>query len=148
MLFNSFEFLIFFPIVTALYFLLPHRFRWFMLLIASCIFYMAFIPWYILILGLLIVIDYYSGIYLERTRGPRRRIYSILSIISTCSVLFLFKYFNFFNENISLLASFLHWNYPIGILKIALPIGLSFHTFQSLSYVIEVYRGRQKAEHH
>ena len=63
-------------------------------------------------------------------------------------VLFAFKYFNFFNSNFSALAGFLHLSYPIGIINIILPIGLSFHTFQSLSYVIEVYRGKQKAEHH
>jgi len=69
-----------------------------------------------------------------------------MSIISTCLVLFIFKYFNFFNDNFRSIASFLHLNYPIGIINIILPIGLSFHTFQSLSYVIEVYRGNQKAE--
>lgn len=119
-----------------------------MLLVASCIFYMAFIPVYILILALTIVIDYGAGILIERSEGVRRKQYLIVSIISTCLVLFIFKYFNFFNANFAAIANFLHWNYPIEALRIILPIGLSFHTFQSLSYVIEVYRGHQKAEYH
>lgn len=148
MLFNSVDFLIFFPVVTALYFLLPHRFRWLLLLVASCLFYMAFVPIYILILGLTIVIDYAAGILIEESAGGRRKTWLVVSVISTCMVLFVFKYFNFFNANFNALAAFLHWNYSIDTLKLILPIGLSFHTFQSLSYVVEVYRGRQKAERH
>lgn len=148
MLFNSIEFLIFFLVVTTLYYLLPHRLRWLMLLVASCIFYMFFIPVYILILAVTIIIDYFAGIWIERSEGVQRKFYLIASIISTCLVLFIFKYFNFFNANFEKLAHLLHWNYPIGALNLILPIGLSFHTFQSLSYVIEVYRRKQKAELH
>ncbi|TSC82302.1 MAG: putative membrane protein involved in D-alanine export [Parcubacteria group bacterium Gr01-1014_20] len=148
MTFNSLEFVIFFPVVTVLYFLLPHRLRWLLLLVASVVFYIAFIPAYIFILAALIVIDYWAGILIERSSDKKqRRLFLILSVISTCLVLFIFKYFNFFNFNLGTLASFLHWNYPIGALSILLPLGLSFHTFQSLAYVIEVYRGRQKAEY-
>ncbi|MCX7748016.1 MAG: MBOAT family protein [Clostridia bacterium] len=146
MLFNSFEFMIFFPVVTLLYFLLPHRFRWILLLSASCIFYMYFIPIYILVLFATILVDYFAGIYIENTLGRRRKVYLIASIISTCFILFIFKYFLFFNNNIAALAKFIGWNYPLEALSLVLPIGLSFHTFQSLSYVIEVYFGRQKAE--
>lgn len=148
MLFNSFSFLIFFPAVTLLYFLTPHRCRWFLLLVASCVFYMAFIPIYILVLAVTIAIDYAAGILIEKREGKRRTFFLVMSILSTCSVLFLFKYFNFFNANLAWLARFLHWNYPIENLNLILPIGLSFHTFQSLSYVIEVYRGNYKAERH
>ena len=148
MLFNSWQFLIFFPTVTALYFIFPHRHRWWLLLLASCIFYMAFIPIYILILAVTILIDYTAGLWLAAPGlSPRRRkaILSV-SIVSTCLVLFVFKYYNFFNANLAGVARFLHWNYPIAALQLVLPIGLSFHTFQSLSYVIEVYRGNQKVE--
>lgn len=148
MLFNSIDFLIFFPTITTLYFLCPHKFRYILLLTASIFFYMAFIPSYILILFTTIIIDYFAGIYIEKNSGPKRKMYLIVSIISTCLVLFIFKYFNFFIGNFDAIASFLHWNYSIDFLNIILPIGLSFHTFQSLSYVIEVYGGRQKAEHH
>ncbi len=148
MLFNSLDFLIYFPLVTLLYFLLPHRFRWGMLLVASCLFYMAFIPVYILVLFTTILIDYFAGIWIEKTAGKTRKIWLITSILSTCLVLFIFKYFNFFNANMAGLARWLHWNYSLEGLSLILPIGLSFHTFQSLSYVIEVYYGRQKAERH
>ena len=73
MLFNSFSFLIFFPTVTVLYFLIPHRYRWFFLLVASCIFYMAFIPIYILVLALTIAIDYTAALLIERAEGKKRK---------------------------------------------------------------------------
>ncbi len=148
MLFNSVEFLIFFPVVTLLYFVLPHRFRWFLLLMASCTFYMAFIPVYILILGFTIVVDYVAGIFIENAQGRTRKQFLILSLISNIGVLFIFKYYNFFNANFAFLARVLYWNYPIQNLAVILPIGLSFHTFQAMAYTIEVYRGRQKAERH
>ncbi|GDX50963.1 alginate O-acetyltransferase [Bacteroidota bacterium] len=107
---------------------------------------MAFIPVYILILAVTIIIDYTAAIYIERATGRWRKQLLIISIISTCFVLFVFKYFNFFNYNFSVIASLLHLNYPIAMVNIILPIGLSFHTFQSLSYVIEVYKGNQKVE--
>lgn len=148
MLFNSLEFLIFFPVVTALYFLLPHRFRWLHLLIASCVFYMFFIPYYILILFVTILIDYFAGIWIARTEGRRRKVYLWVSIVSTCLVLFVFKYYNFFIDNYNDVMKLMGWNYSMSTLEFILPIGLSFHTFQSLSYVVEVYRGNQKPEHH
>jgi len=148
MLFNSFQFLVFFPIVTILYFLLPHRFRWGLLLAASCYFYMAFIPQYILILFVTITVDYFAGIGLESTEGNKKKWVLLASILANVGMLGLFKYFNFASENIAVLANFIGWNYPIESLEIILPIGLSFHTFQSLSYTIEVYRGNQKAERH
>lgn len=150
MLFNSFSFFLFFPTVTVLYFVLPHRFRWQLLLAASCLFYMAFIPWYITILALTIVIDYSAGLWIARpgiSQNARRNVL-IVSIVSTCMVLFLFKYFNFITGNLEALARLVGWNYSLDTLNIILPIGLSFHTFQSLSYVIEVYRGNQAPERH
>ena len=149
MLFNSFSFGTFFVVVTLLFFTLPHALRWLLLLLASCYFYMCFVPIYILILAVAIIIDYAAAIYIEGTSDPRRKkCFLTLSIVSLCAILFVFKYFNFFNDNFAALAAALHWNYSIDALRLVLPIGLSFHTFQSLSYVIEVYRGRQKAERH
>lgn len=148
MLFNSIEFLIFFPVVTLLYFLLPHKIRWFLLLVSSCLFYMAFVPKYILILGFTIVIDYCAGIMIDKMKGNNKRIFLIISILANVGILFVFKYFNFFNENVTRVANLLNWNYPISSLSIILPIGLSFHTFQSMSYIIEVYRGKHQPEKH
>jgi D-alanyl-lipoteichoic acid acyltransferase DltB (MBOAT superfamily) len=101
-----------------------------------------------LILLTTIVVDYYAAIYIEKHSGPARQRALIFSIVITCLILFVFKYFDFFNINFKHLAHLLNWNYPIQSLKLLLPIGLSFHTFQSLSYVIEVYRRKQKAEKH
>jgi len=148
MLFNSLEYLVFFPLVVGLYFLLPQRARWAWLLGASCVFYMFFIPAYISILAVTIVIDYVCGIQIENAQGKARKRWLVLSIISTCAVLFVFKYFNFFTGSFAAMGKFFGLTYPQPILEIILPIGLSFHTFQSLSYVIEVYRGNQKSERH
>jgi alginate O-acetyltransferase complex protein AlgI len=145
-LFNSLQFAFFFPIVTLLYFALPHRWRATMLLGASCVFYMAFVPAYIGILAVTILIDFVAGIRIEAAAGARRRRWLILSIASTCAVLFVFKYFDFFNDTIALAARAMGMAYAVPALQLLLPVGLSFHTFQSLSYVIEVYERRQTAE--
>ncbi|MBA3829816.1 MAG: MBOAT family protein [Taibaiella sp.] len=148
MLFNSIEFAFFFILVTVIYYLLPHAWRWLLLLAASCYFYMAFVPVYILILAFTIVIDYIAGICLEKIHGKRKKIFLAASIIANIGVLAIFKYYNFINLNLSwLLGHFDHKN-PLPYLSILLPIGLSFHTFQAMSYTIEVYRGNQKAERH
>ncbi|MEO8764818.1 MAG: MBOAT family O-acyltransferase [Ginsengibacter sp.] len=143
MLFNSSEFLLFFPIVTILYFLTPYKFRWLLLLLASCIFYMFFIPVYILILFFTIIIDYIAGIMIEGAQRNKKQ-FLVMSIIANVGVLAAFKYFNFLAININSLAD----KNIIPLLAIILPLGLSFHTFQAMSYTIEVYRGRQKAERH
>src|ERR1700722_2737282 len=149
MLFNSVPFLIFFPVVTVLFFLLPYRFRWFLLLAASCFFYMFFKPEYILILAFTIVIDYFAGIFLENEPDKKKRKkYLIASIIANVGVLAVFKYYNFLNDNVTGLALLFNLKNPIPRLNWLLPIGLSFHTFQAMSYTIEVYRGNQKAERH
>ncbi|HET6557565.1 MAG TPA: MBOAT family O-acyltransferase [Prolixibacteraceae bacterium] len=148
MVFNSFHFLFFFVIVTVLYFTLPHKYRWLLLLSGSCYFYMAFIPVYILILGFTIIIDYFAGIYLEKSSPENKKLLLIGSILANVGVLAVFKYYNFINFNISSLLSQAGYNNPMPYLAILLPIGLSFHTFQAMSYTIEVYRGKQKAERH
>jgi D-alanyl-lipoteichoic acid acyltransferase DltB (MBOAT superfamily) len=107
---------------------------------------MGFIPKYILILAFTITIDYFAGILIEKLSGRRKKYFLILSILSNIGILFVFKYFNFFNINLAAFAELINWNYSIKSLSLILPIGLSFHTFQSLSYIIEVYYGRQKAE--
>lgn len=148
MLFNSVYYLLFFPCVVFLYFLLPGKYRWVLLLLASCYFYAAFIPKYIIILFFLILVDYVSGILIDGSSDKKKKIYLLISLFFNIGTLFIFKYFNFFNSNISNIATLLHWNYPVRFLELALPIGLSFHTFQSLSYVIEVYKRKIKAERH
>lgn len=143
MIFNSIEFALFFPIVTLVYFLLQHKHRWWWLLATSCYFYMFFKPEYILILAFTIVIDYFAGILIEQAEGKKRKWYLIMSLVANIGVLAVFKYYNFFKLALGE-AGIVSWP----LLDILLPIGLSFHTFQAMSYTIEVYRGKQKAERH
>ena len=150
MLFNSFNYLVFLVSVWLIFwFLLKDRtkLQQLFLFLVSCYFYMFFIPKYIIILGLTIAVDYWAGIEIERQENPRKRKFVLyLSVIVTCAILFVFKYYNFFSENVLALSHLFGGEWSIGVLKWALPIGLSFHTFQSLSYVFEVYYKRQVAE--
>src|ERR1700693_2166393 len=98
MLFNSAQFLVFFTIVTTLYFLVPHRVRWALLLAARCYFYMVFKPVYILILAFTIAVDYVAGIAIENASQPRRKLYLLASIFANVGVLMVFKYYNFVNQ--------------------------------------------------
>lgn len=149
MLFNSLEFAIFFPIVTILFFLLPHRFRWMLLLAASCFFYMFFKPVYILILVFTIVIDYFAGIWIAGAKNERAKKFLLASsIVANVGVLAVFKYYNFIAVNINGLTAAWHVGKELPLLSILLPIGLSFHTFQAMSYTIEVFRGNQAPEKH
>lgn len=117
-------------------------FRIWLLLAASCFFYMFFVPAYIFILFAVILIDYFSGIAIAKQLDRnRKRVFLGISILSNLSILFFFKYFNFFIDNLDLIT-----RHSWSKLNIILPIGLSFHTFQSLSYVLEVYRGKYLPE--
>jgi len=147
MLFNSLEFFIFFPLATGLYFLFPHKRRWIMLLAASCVFYAFFSIKYLFLLVFLALISYFCAIFINKYES-KKRIFFIACIFVNCAALFLFKYFNFFNENIGHIAKFIHWNYSYQALRIIFPIGMSFYVFQILGYVIDVYTGSQKAEKH
>jgi alginate O-acetyltransferase complex protein AlgI len=150
MLFNSIDFIYFFLFVTIGFYALPHGFRWFLLLLASCYFYMAFVPYYILILFLTIFIDYFAGIAIfKQKKQSFKKILLIISIISNIGILAFFKYYNFFLENVNEFFNLFGetWKEP-PFLNIILPLGLSFHTFQALSYTIEVYRGNQSPEKH
>lgn len=150
MIFNSLEFLIFYPLVLLLFFATPFRFKWLLLLLASCYFYAAFIPVYILILFFTILVDYFAGILIDQSKGRARKIYLVLSVLANVGVLVVFKYYDFFIDNINYVRSLLSLSEAgeLSYLGIILPLGLSFHTFQAMSYTIEVYKGRQSAEKH
>jgi alginate O-acetyltransferase complex protein AlgI len=147
MLFNSWEFALFFPIVTGGYFLLPYRLRWAWLLATSCYFYAFFVPAFLAILGFSIAIDYVAGIVIEDAAKRWRRPALIASLLANIGLLAFFKYGAFAWGNISTLAWWFGASLP-PFPRILLPIGLSFHTFQAMAYTVEVYRGRQKAERH
>jgi alginate O-acetyltransferase complex protein AlgI len=153
MVFDSLQFLLFFVVVTLLYFSLRWTGRWWLLLVASCYFYMVFKPMYILVLFGTIVIDYFAGIWIAQAQGSQRKWLLALSIVTNVGILAFFKYFDFFARNINFIA----WKINLGISMpllnqiypdLILPIGLSFHTFQAMSYTIEVYRGNQPVERH
>jgi D-alanyl-lipoteichoic acid acyltransferase DltB (MBOAT superfamily) len=146
MVFNSLHFAAFFVVVTALYWALAQRWRLAMLLVASCYFYMAFRPVYILILAFTIAVDWVAGLKIEGSTGAARRRWLVASIIANTGVLAVFKYWNFLDDQLTALLGLGGIANPVPHLAILLPIGLSFHTFQSLAYTVEVYRGNQVAE--
>ena len=148
MLFNSLQFLVFFAFVISLYYALPHRSRWFLLLLSSSYFYMVFVPEYVLILFGVILIDYLAAFLIDKNKGFLRKFFLGLSLTTNLGILCYFKYYNFFLENISILLNSFHASNPLPYINVILPIGLSFHTFQAMSYTIEVYRGNQKPEKH
>jgi D-alanyl-lipoteichoic acid acyltransferase DltB (MBOAT superfamily) len=147
-LFNSSAFTVFFPLVTAAYFFTPGRLRWAVLLAASSIFYMAFVPAYVLILYGMIGADYMAGILIEQSAGRRRQLLLAASLFSNIGLLAVFKYYGFAAQTVEQLAATIGVEASLPIVAWVLPIGLSFHTFQAMAYTIEVYRGRCPAERH
>lgn len=146
MVFNSLHFLVFFLLVVPVFFAMPPRFRWAWLLAASCYFYMAFVPAYILILFLTIGVDYVVGLQMQSAPPGRKKQLLWFSIGANVAILVLFKYLGFFTsifQDVGLLPVQLPW-----AVQWLLPIGLSFHTLQAMSYTIEVYHGRQEPERH
>ena len=149
MLFNSWQFVVFFPVVVCLYFSLPHRFRWALLLAASYFFYMCWKPAYLVLILISTLVDYCSALAMAKTSSQfKRKGFLVLSLCANLGLLFSFKYFNFFNESLRQLMQHFPISYDVPRLNVLLPVGISFYTFQTLSYTIEVYRGRQKPERH
>lgn len=146
--FNTIQYLVFLPVVLLLYYVTIPSYRWVVLFIASCIFYMYFIPKYILCLFFLIIIDYVLALKIDAAERPqRKKLFLILSIVSNFGLLFYFKYLGFFTETLNTVLLDLFGKH-IQVSNEILPIGLSFHTFQSVSYVVDVYKGKQKPEKH
>lgn len=130
-----------------LYFLLPHKYRWVMLLGASYYFYMSWKPEYVFLILISTIITYLSGIYIGKTNKQKNKKWILaLSLLSNLGILFVFKYFNFFNESLAQLFMNFNINWGIPNFKLLLPVGISFYTFQALSYSIDVYRGKIKPE--
>lgn len=150
MLFNSLEFLFFFPIVVGVFFALPHRFRWALLLLASYYFYMCWKPEYVLLILASTLIDYFAARGMEKA-GDRRKLKQALlglSLATNLGLLFGFKYFNFFNDSVRAVCDRFNIFYDVAAFDVLLPVGISFYTFQTLSYSIDVYRGKKTAERH
>ena len=143
MVFNSLAYAVFLPTVFVLYWLIPHKVRWPFLLAASYWFYMSWKAEYALLIAAATLVSYACALLLERTRSPRRRkLLLAAAAVFLLLILFLFKYFNFAAD----LLESLHAAVRLPRLDVLLPVGISFYTFQTLSYVIDVYRGKTPAE--
>ena len=147
MTFNSWEFLIFYPIVALLYFLLPKKLKWPMLLIASYYFYAFYQAELLFLIVGTTFISWISSFVIERTekRGLKRLMLTV-TLVVCLGVLFLYKYFNFLSGSVVSIINLLGGQTPELVLNLVLPVGISFYTFQTLSYVIDVYRGDIKTE--
>lgn len=149
MVFNSLEFLVFFLVVFALYKLVPLKIRWIPLLILSYYFYCSWQADLLYLILFTTVVSYICGRKIESSRAKStKKAYMVFAIIASLSVLFFFKYFNFLSENITGLLNLIGFGVDEYTLDLILPVGISFYTFQTLSYVIDVYRGSIKAEKH
>jgi alginate O-acetyltransferase complex protein AlgI len=147
MLFNSLQFLIFLPIVAVLYFALSHKYRWILLLAASYYFYMGWKAEYAILIIATTLIDYSAGRLIGAAKNPKNKKYLLwISLAVNLGLLGFFKYFNFFTVSLTELFEIFHLNWQLPAYQILLPVGISFYTFQSLSYTIDVYRGKIEPE--
>lgn len=147
MTFNSWEFLIFYPVVAALYFILPKKMKWPMLLIASYYFYAFYQAELLFLIILTTAVSFFMSHLIERTEKlSHKKLYLSLTLVVCLGVLFFYKYFNFLGSSVEGIITLLGKEPPSLVLDLALPVGISFYTFQTLSYVIDVYRGEIKTE--
>lgn len=149
MTFNSIPFVYFFLIVTTAFFLTPHRFRWALLSIASCYFYMYWNPWLIWMILLTVSIDYFACLGMGSSTTPAQKMVKlVVSLSANLGILAVFKYSNFFVQTINDVGSLTGHSVGLSLPNLILPIGISFHTFQAMSYTIDVYRGKIPVERH
>ena len=149
MLFTSLGFAVFLPIVFLLYWLLPHRVRWVFLLAASLWFYSGWSAAFLLTLGYAVLVSYGAGLWLEHMRPGRgkKALLALAVCLSLCPLL-VFKYLGFFSRTLAAGLSLLAIPVQPLTLRLLQPVGISFYTFQTVGYEIDVYRGRVKAERH
>lgn len=147
MLFNSLQFIIFFVVVLAMYYILPHKYRWVLLLISSYIFYMA---WRVELIALILFttfVNYFSALKINQSDNLKyRKNILVLSMIINFGLLIIFKYLMFISNSFQWIYEYLGLTYPIGEFDIILPMGISFYTFQAASYTIDIYRKEYEQE--
>lgn len=147
MIFNSLQYALFLFLVVILYFVLPQKARWVFLLAASYFFYMSWDPRYALLLLFSTVITYFSALLLHRAQNHRQKVFWLVAcLIVNLGILFVFKYFNFFNETLAEVIRLFGVRYQPLTLSLVLPVGISFYTFQTLGYLIDVYKGKSEPE--
>ena len=147
MIFNSFNFIVLFPLLFLLYYAIPAKhgkMRNMFLLLVSYLLYLQFKPIYVLILLGVTLVTYYSALLIEKTNNPKKILTA--GVLLALLPLAFFKYFNFINDSISDALSVIGLNYHLQGLNWAIPVGISFFTFQALGYLWDVYYKRQKAE--
>ena len=144
MAFNSVIYLIFLPGIAFIHYFTPRKARWIVLLAASCWFYMAWRPEFIILLAFTVLVNYSAALLIHKTKF--RKPILVICIIINLSLLFLFKYLGFFSDTIRTIFSIMQVNVTIPEYSIILPLGISFYTFQAMGYTIDVYRGNQKCE--
>jgi D-alanyl-lipoteichoic acid acyltransferase DltB (MBOAT superfamily) len=149
MLFNSLEFGIFFSTVFVLYFSIPKKYRWVLVLFSSYFFYMSWKAEYAVLIAGSTLVAYVTALGMagEKRRAVRRALLSV-SILFNLGVLFFFKYANFFSESVQSLLQSVNVFTALPELEVLLPVGISFYTFQTLAYSIDVYRGEREPERH
>ncbi len=148
MLFNSVEFLLFFPVVAALHWILPHRFRWLLLLLASYTFYMAWEPAYAILIAFSTLIDFTVAQQLPAAKGATRKVLLGTSLMVNLGLLAAFKYYAMITATLANVLGWVGLTWVPGNTSLLLPVGISFYTFQTLSYTIDVYQGKLKPEPH
>ena len=149
MLFNSFEYLIFLPLVSVLFFIVPHRYRWLHLLVSSYVFYMWWSPLYALLIMASTLVDYCACLFMgTRSTSLRRHMGLAASLACNLGLLFSFKYYNLFTNTAVFLFDKLGISWSPPAFSVLLPVGISFYTFQTLAYTIDVFMGRQRPERH
>ena len=154
MLFNSLSFLIFFPIVVYLYFVLPHKLKNLWLLVSSYYFYMSWNPKYTLLLAGSTLITYLGGLGIsyagrlaeDKGRIALQKLIVAASFVLNLGILFFFKYFNFVADSVNKLVARIGDEFSITSFDVVLPVGISFYIFQALAYTVDVYRGEIKEE--
>ena len=147
MLFNSYSFLVVFPVVVLIHFLLPKKVQYLWLLATSYYFYMNWDARYVLLLLFSTAVTYASGLIMEQAQTDKGRKMAVaISFVLNIGVLFFFKYFNFAIDSVNLVLSQIHLSVPKPDFQLLLPVGISFYTFQALSYTMDVYRKEITAE--
>ena len=146
MTFDSFAFLIFLPLVVGVHWWLPHRLRKYWLLVASYFFYMYWNPALIVLLLFSTVVDYGCSRGMEGAEPKMRKRLLLVSVFVNLGLLFSFKYLDFFGETVNAFCAMANLSYRVPEFNLILPVGISFYTFQTMSYTIDVYRGRLPAE--
>lgn len=149
MTFISIEFLLFFAVIVFTYYLIPHRWRWLLLLAASYGFYATLSGYFVLLLLASTALSYFTGIIIDKQKTKKQK--KKVMLVGICVLLFFlgwFKYFNFVNDSLRAISTYINWNYTVPYQEIVLPLAISFYTFQAVSYLVDVYKGKLKAERH